>query len=159
MYNPITLFFLQEENNVRNRQLIDRLVAFYFVILPTKKTLQLDFKIEVIYILIIISKYMYEVILLEYMQFFLAICGGISLVVGAIFSIVKLIAPAINVNKRVIELERKSDNDYKALQEIEDTNNALCKAMLALLNHSIDGNGIEYMKQIRSELELMLINR
>jgi len=45
----------------------------------------------------------------------------------------------------------------KRLEEAEKSDNATLKILLSLLNHSIDGNGIDKMKQVRDEVEKELL--
>ena len=51
------------------------------------------------------------------------------------------------------------DNDNRRLKEIEDSNRMILQCLLVLINHSITGNGIEKMKDIREELQDFLINK
>lgn len=47
----------------------------------------------------------------------------------------------------------------KLLKEQAETEKMLCKCMLALIDHEITGNGIEHMKEIRSEMQAYLIEK
>lgn len=96
---------------------------------------------------------------IQLIQTFLAVCGGISIVGGAAAVIYKVFLPMLNLNKRVENLEHISEEELESLCENREMNQVLCKSMLALLNHSIDGNGIESMKEVRSELQEMIIKR
>ena len=82
----------------------------------------------------------------------LAVCGGISVIGGAGALNHKWIRPAVKLNNRVCELERKVGNDYKVLHRLDKTNSAQSMAMISLINHMIDGNGIEKMKVTRDKL-------
>ena len=48
-------------------------------------------------------------------------------------------------------------NDFEALHEIRQIEREQCRVMLVMLNHMIDGNGIERMKNTRAELERLII--
>ena len=48
----------------------------------------------------------------EFVQIFLSICGGISIVGGAAAVIFKWITPAFRLNKRVETLEEHDRRDY-----------------------------------------------
>lgn len=86
----------------------------------------------------------------------LAICGGISIVGGAGAIIYKVIRPAFVMEKRVQVLEEKADKDYALLQKITEGNKLQNRLLLSIINHQIDGNGVEKMKQIRDEMQDLL---
>jgi len=56
-------------------------------------------------------------------------------------------------------VDRKLDNDKKHLDTIDEGNRATQRALLALLDHGIDGNNIEQMQHAKEELQNHLINR
>lgn len=75
-------------------------------------------------------------------------------------------APNEEQDRRIGVLEKwredvdiKLDNDNKRLKSIEDGNRASQRALLALLDHGIDGNNIEQMQHAKEELQTHLINR
>lgn len=82
----------------------------------------------------------------------MAICGVISAIGGAGAVIYKIVHPAFRLTKRVEVVEKHQEKDYKRLTTIEDMQRQQSKALAALLNHQIDGNGIDGMKKIRDEL-------
>lgn len=86
------------------------------------------------------------------MEQVLAACGAISIIGGAGAIIWKVIRPAFALTKRVEVIERHQNNDLKRLSSIEGMQRSQSKALAALLNHQIDGNGIDKMKGIRDEL-------
>lgn len=68
-------------------------------------------------------------------------------------------APNVEQNKRLADLEawrkevdRKLSSDQKSLEDIQKGNHAMYKALLALLDHGIDGNNIKQMQDAKSEL-------
>lgn len=83
----------------------------------------------------------------------LAICGGISIVGGAGAWIFKVMRPAFKLEKRVTKLEEKADKDYQLLNNLLQGNKTQNRLLLSLINHQIDGNGIERMKELREELQ------
>ena len=95
----------------------------------------------------------------DIIQTILAICGGISIVGGAGAVVYKIIRPAAAVTKRVSTLETKADNDYHALLELAEADRAICRALLALLDHAVTGNGIDNLKRCRSDLQQYLIDK
>lgn len=96
---------------------------------------------------------------LEFLQTLLSVCGAISIVGGAGAIILKVIAPAFKLSKRVEKLEMYNDKDYKRLQSLEEMQKQQSKCLAAMLNHTITGNGIENMKKIRDELLENIIDK
>lgn len=75
-------------------------------------------------------------------------------------------APSVNQDKRLDDLEKwreevdkKLTTEHKHLGAIDDGNRVTQRALLALLDHGIDGNNIEQMQHAKAELQDHLINR
>ena len=66
----------------------------------------------------------------EFVQVFLSICGGVSIVGGAAAVIFKWITPAFRLNKRVETLEEHDRRDYS----------------------QISGNNVEELKKTKQKL-------
>lgn len=96
---------------------------------------------------------------MEFMQTLLSVCGAISIVGGAGAIIMRVIAPAFKLSKRVERLETYNEKDYKRLQSLEEMQKQQSKCLAAMLNHTITGNGIENMKKIRDELLENIIDK
>ena len=103
-------------------------------------------------------------------QLFLTFCGGISIVGGTLTYIAKALGwlkkPEENQNRRldkleqeVQELKKKTDNDWKAIHELQESNKLLLSAMLATVKHELDGNDVHDLKTVQESLEEYLINR
>lgn len=80
----------------------------------------------------------------------LAACGGIAVIAKAAeilrrYGRNELIKNQKHNKRRIRALEAKD-------KQRRDTERMLMRALLALVNHSIDGNGIEGLKQTRGEL-------
>ena len=102
-----------------------------------------------------------------------ALLGGASAIVllsNAIEKIVKAVkaakAPNDHQNERLDRLEKwqegvnqRLDNDYRRLGVIDEGNRATQRALLALLDHGIDGNNITQMEDAKKALQNHLINR
>ena len=67
--------------------------------------------------------------------------------------------PSQDLSETVESHQRMLDADKKRLDSIEEGQNALCKAMVALLNHGITGNSVDKLKEAQTELTNYLINR
>lgn len=114
----------------------------------------------------------------EWWQITLAIIGG-ALVFINFFNAVKDLVkstkqPTSNLEERVSLLEKKLEFEIKAtfveydarfgrdktkIESIEEGNKVTQQAILALLNHAIDGNNEEEMNAARKDLNKYLINR
>ena len=75
-------------------------------------------------------------------------------------------APNVKLDDRLAEMEkwrekvdRRLTNDDDRLRDIEKGNRATQRALLALLDHGIDGNNIKQMQDAKEELQDHLINR
>lgn len=102
-----------------------------------------------------------------------ALLGGASallLLSNAAEKIVKAVkaakAPNDRQNERLDKLEHwrekvdsKLDKDNERLGTIEEGNRATQRALLALLDHGIDGNNIKQMQDAKEALQNHLINR
>lgn len=88
----------------------------------------------------------------EFINTFLAICGGVSIVGGAIAVIWKAVNPAVNLGKRVEDLEKKSEKDYAAINDIKDAQSILCQGMIALIDSRLTGNNEENLKNTKDHM-------
>ena len=100
----------------------------------------------------------------------LAGASAFLLLSNAIERIVKIIrtarAPTVKQDERLDALEAwkaivdtKLNRDNERLESIEEGNRASQRALLALLDHGIDGNNIEQMQHAKETLQSHLINR
>lgn len=78
--------------------------------------------------------------------------GGIVLIgnVGAV--IYKIIKPSIDIRKEVDRLERHDKQELEKIQNLEELNKAQCKMLLAMIDHMIDGNHVDKMKETRERI-------
>ena len=100
----------------------------------------------------------------------LAVASAIVLLSNAAEKIVEAIraakAPNEKQNTRLDAVEKRLDEvdsylkvDKERLDGIEESNRATQRALLALLDHGIDGNNIEQMQHAKEALQNHLINR
>ena len=100
----------------------------------------------------------------------LATASGLVLLANAAKVIIEAIkaakAPSDQQNKRLDTLEKRLDDvdaklhkDDDRLKVIEEGNRATQRALLALLDHGIDGNNIKQMQDAKETLQDHLINR
>lgn len=106
----------------------------------------------------------------ELWAFLLAVASAIVLLSNAAEKIAKAWraakAPNARQDERIAALEswresvdRKLDADKKHLDSIDSGNRVTQLALLALLDHGIDGNNIDQMQHAKEELQQHLINR
>lgn len=57
------------------------------------------------------------------------------------------------------EVERKLERDHDRLRDIDESFSVTQKAILALLDHGIDGNNIDTMRDAKEELHTHLTSR
>lgn len=99
----------------------------------------------------------------------LATASAIVLFSNVVEKIVKGIrvakAPETAQNKKITELEErmkkvedKLESDKKQIADIREGNHVLTKGMFALLEHGINGNNIDQMKDAKHDVEEYLIN-
>ena len=100
----------------------------------------------------------------------LAGASALVMLVGAAEKIVQVVkaakAPNVAQDKRLDELEEWRKNvdrilaaDKSHLDNIDEGNRATQRALLALLDHGIDGNNIKQMQDAKEALQNHLINR
>lgn len=63
------------------------------------------------------------------------------------------------LEERMDEVERKQRHDSDHFANLDSGNRVTQRALLALLDHGIDGNNIEQMQHAKEELQTHLINR
>lgn len=79
--------------------------------------------------------------------------GGCIMLMGNVGAVIyKVIRPSLDVRKRVDELEKHDKQDYSRIQALEKVNQAQCKLLMAMIDHMIDGNHVEKMKETRDHI-------
>ena len=100
----------------------------------------------------------------------LAAASAIVLLSNAAEKIIKAVktakAPGEQQDKRIEDLEKRMEvaekqlsADKGHLSAIDDSNRVTQIALLALLDHGIDGNNMDQMRHAKEELQTHLINR
>ena len=85
--------------------------------------------------------------LLETVQLLLSICGGISIIGGAVAVIHKWISPAIKLNERVEVLEQHDRQDFETLKRISERDSMILEVLSTMLDSQISGNNTEQLKK------------
>ena len=100
--------------------------------------------------------------LLEIWQMFLAMCGSIVTIAGAVIVIYKLYQkakqPDSERDKLMKEHEKKLENCQQRLDSVEGGMVVLMKATLAMMNHIINGDSIEEIKKASEDIQEYLIS-
>ena len=88
------------------------------------------------------------------------------LIAQGIKAIRDIIAPALTIREKLEKVLEHDTNDLKRFEEVdtkfarqEVTNQAIITGLVALINHEIDGNGIDGLKNARAELLQHIIER
>ena len=114
----------------------------------------------------------------EWVEITLVICGGLITIMTLWNMVEQRIKstkmPTDNLEERVSLIEKKLDFEIKAtfveydarfgrdkqkIEAIEDGNRVTQQALLALLNHAIDGNNVDEMNDARKELNKYFIRK
>lgn len=99
----------------------------------------------------------------------LAIAGAVTTVGSAVEKITKAVrvakapereqnAEIKEIKERLDKLETKQGKDEKQIEASKECNRVLTKGMLALLEHGINGNNIDQMRDAKNDVEAYLIN-
>lgn len=89
----------------------------------------------------------------------LAICGAVTVIYGAANAVTKIFSPYKELEKKVKNYSLLFENDNNRLDELEKTNKLLLKCMFTLIDHEITGNGVENLKELRSEVRDFLVEK
>ena len=106
----------------------------------------------------------------ELWPFLLAAASAVVLLANAAEKIAKAVqlakAPNVRQDERLDKVEKHMKEidvflakDKVRLDSLEDGNRVTQRALLALLDHSIDGNNIKQMQEAKDALQNHLINR
>ena len=99
-------------------------------------------------------------------QTILAFFGALAVIAGGVKVITQMFSPFKELRARVGVCEARLDkhdtyfkNDKDAIADIKNLSRENLRVNIALLNHFIDGNGIDKMKMLREELEANLFEK
>nr|DAH40263.1 MAG TPA: hypothetical protein [Bacteriophage sp.] len=90
------------------------------------------------------------------LQDVLAVCGGISIIGGAVTVVHKWIAPAIKLNERVEVLEDHDRKDFETLKRISERDSLILEVLLTMLDNQIVGDNTEQLKKTKEKLTAYL---
>lgn len=99
----------------------------------------------------------------------LAAASAIVLIANAVEKVVNAVKAAkapeqrqdkeiVDIKGRLVNIEAKLENDKKQIADAKECNHVITKGMLALLEHGINGNNIDQMREARNDVNAYLIN-
>lgn len=93
-----------------------------------------------------------------------AVLGGIVLVGNAGAVLYKIIRPAFENQKQteqnkidIIKLKENQHHDLEAIKKQQEMDKMMIRSMVAILNHMIDGNHVEQMKETRDAIQDLMM--
>ena len=89
----------------------------------------------------------------------IAIMGFIVLVGNVVKVIKEWRKPGMSEAEWRRDVDQKLDTDNKRIASLEEGNKVICKALIAMLSHEINGNSTEKLKKAMSDLQDYLIER
>lgn len=89
----------------------------------------------------------------------LAVCGGISVVGGAIGMVVKLFKPYTNMKQQLEDHDDQIKQNHELCLQNEESNKLQLKCLLRLVDHEITGNSIDKLKAVKTEIQDYLLEK
>ena len=80
-------------------------------------------------------------------------------IIGGITAIGAFLKWALTPFKKIDDHERRITNLENATEEQKKTDRYVTKALNAIVNHMIDGNGIDKLREVRDEFQNEIIGR
>lgn len=103
---------------------------------------------------------------MEWWGWLAASLAGLVLIANAVKAVREIFAPAVRMEERLKKIETHDAKDKDRFAEIEkrfceqeNTNQAILKGLVALINHELDGNSIDGLRKTRNELLTQIIER
>lgn len=90
---------------------------------------------------------------------FLAIAGVVVLIGNFLKTIKEWRKPHEDITDWRRSVETRLSNDHDRLEAMEKGNKVVCRGILALLSHEINGNSVDKLKASQSEMTDYLIER
>ena len=105
---------------------------------------------------------MAEITMLQFKDFIVVTLAILALIVlvGNVFKTIKdWRKPHDSMDKWKEDVDRKLNNDNRRIESIETADKVICRGILALLSHEINGNSIDKLKDSQKEITDYLIDR
>lgn len=86
--------------------------------------------------------------------------AGIIVLIGNVIKVIKeWRKPQTDLRSWQKSVDDRLKSDHERLKSMEDGNKVVCRGILALLSHEINGNSIDKLKASQSEMTNYLIDR
>ena len=95
----------------------------------------------------------------EFVAGLMSVCGGISVVGGAVAVIVRLTKPATGLRQRIEKIDRHEKELYDSFLELKQLQTLMCKGLVTILENEISGTSGERVKAVKEEIQEYLILR
>lgn len=107
---------------------------------------------------------------IEAIKNFITVCTAITVFVAVINIIISLVSKAKAPNEaqdariaaletRMEKAESKLDNDYERFEKYEQGNRIVQQSLLALMEHALDGNSVDKLREAKDDLQNYLIQK
>lgn len=90
---------------------------------------------------------------------FLAIMAFVVLLGNVIKTVREWLKPGMSEKEWRAEVDRKLGNDNERIGSLEEGNKVVCRALIAMLSHEINGNSVDKLQHAMTELQNYLIER
>lgn len=67
--------------------------------------------------------------------------------------------PVNTLEDKIEDHEQKLQKDYRRINELEEGNRIMMRALMAILSHDISGNSVDKLKASMDEIHNYLVNR
>lgn len=89
---------------------------------------------------------------LEIFHYFLAGCGAVSIVGGAVTVIARAINPALKLKTRMDEIEKDQNACKTEITEIKELQAGTIRALVAIIDHEITGNHVDGLRKTKDDI-------
>jgi hypothetical protein len=98
-------------------------------------------------------------------------CLGLVLQIGAVVALIKSLAAFAsgtnhtqnnrldNLEKQITDMQLRLDKGDEHFDRNDNANTVTQKALLALIEHALNGNNIQGLKEVKNELENYLVTK
>jgi len=90
---------------------------------------------------------------------FLALLAFIVLLGNVIKTVKGWLQPGMSEKEWKAEVDRKLGSDNERIKSLEDGNKVVCRALIAMLSHEINGNSVDKLQSAMTDLQNYLIER
>ena len=101
---------------------------------------------------------------MEIWQWVVTCAGGIVAVAGATSAVIRFFRPLFDLRREFEEMKKQPEKCEARFEELSRhngenraANQAVYKALTSIMNHMIDGNGVDSLKSAREDLSRFII--